>query len=499
MSEQRTSGILLHVTSLPSAYGIGDLGPSAYRFVDLLVDAHQTYWQVLPLNPTNLAHGNSPYSSVSAFAIEPMIISPELLVEYGYLDPEDIADHPPFPDDKVDYETVFAYKRSLLDRAWERFRRGSDRRSFDAFCLEHAAWLDPFVLFLALKDEAGGKVWSDWPGELRNRDTGSIEAAWKRHANACERQKFFQYLVFEQWFNLKNHAAGRGVRIIGDIPIYVNYDSVDVWSNPGIFKLDDNLQPTGVAGVPPDYFSETGQLWGNPVYDWQALRSSGFEWWLRRLGHTLHLFDKVRIDHFRGLASFWEVPFGEKTAVNGEWQEVPSDEFFGAVRERFPDLPIIAEDLGFITEDVIELRDRFGFAGMKLVIFAFGEDNPGHPYLPHNYIANAVAYTGTHDNNTVRGWLEEEADEEAVLRLSKYVGHAVTTSSVHADMIRLIMVSVAETVIVPMQDLLGLGAEARMNVPSTANGNWTWRVVPEQLVAETLMWLADQTVRFGRA
>lgn len=499
MSRQRSSGLLLHVTSLPSPFGIGDLGPAAYRFVDLLAETHQRFWQVLPLNPINPAHGNSPYSSVSAFALEPALISPQQLVESGYLSPEDIADHPAFDERRVEYEAASAFKEVLLHRAWERFQSRSDRHAYDQFCREHASWLEPYVLFLTLKNEAGGRVWNTWDKSLCTRDPDALHAARHRHEGQLARERFLQFLAYEQWFNLKRYAAEKGVKIVGDVPIYVNYDSADVWSHRDIFKLDGQFRPIWVAGVPPDYFSKTGQLWGNPVYDWEALQRQDFDWWMRRLSHTLHLFDWVRIDHFRGLIASWEVPFGEKTAINGEWQKAPADAFFSAVRKRFPDLPIIAEDLGVITDDVIEIRDRFGFPGMKLVLFAFGEDNPHHPYLPHNCIPNAVAYTGTHDNNTARGWFEEEADAAAHKRLSRYIGHETSAQTVHRDLARLIMMSSADTVILPVQDMLGLDARSRMNVPSTANGNWTWRALADELTTSAAQWLAEFTVRYGRA
>ncbi len=498
MTDQRTSGILLHITSLPSAFGIGDLGPAAYAFVDLLAASGQRYWQVLPLNPTDPAFGNSPYSSASAFAMEPLLISPDRLVECGYLHEDDIAGYPSLTGTHIDYATVGAAKRAILELAWTRFQQSAHDSRFHDFCREHAVWLNTYVLFVALKRESTGRVWNQWENGLRTRDSEALKAARDRHADALERERFFQFLVFQQWFDLKRYANERGVLLVGDVPIYVNYDSVDVWSNPSLFKLDEQYRPRVVAGVPPDYFSKTGQLWGNPVYDWAALQASGFEWWMGRLGHTLHLFDKVRIDHFRGLVAYWEVPFGDKTAVNGVWQAVPSEDFFTVLRGRFPGLPIIAEDLGVITEDVAAVRERFGFPGMKLVIFAFDEDNPNHPYLPHNIESNTVAYTGTHDNNTARGWYEHEADEATRERLQAYVGHRVTPESVHRDLARLVMMTASRTAIIPMQDVLGLGAEARMNVPSTPNGNWTWRLHSGQATPEAVEWFADCTRRFGR-
>lgn len=497
---KRGSGILLHITSLPSPYGIGDLGPDAYRFVDFLAAAGQKYWQLLPLNPTDPVCGNSPYSSVSAFACNTMLISPEMLKEWGFLSGADLKKKPPFPEDYCDFHDVIAYKQGLLSKAYDVFQaRSAEDPEYRSFCKEHAYWLDDYAQFVVIKRKMGGIVFSDWPVELRDREPSCLQEVVKELAPEIEREKFFQYLVVKQWFCLKSYCDEKGICLIGDVPIYVNYDSVDVWINPQIFKLDDDTKKlTAVAGVPPDYFSETGQLWGNPVYRWDRLKESGFEWWMKRFAHVLHFFHLTRVDHFRGFIDFWEVPAGQTTAVDGRWQKVPAVDFFKTFKRRFPDSPIIAEDLGIITDEVRKVMKRFGFPGMKVLMFAFGEDKPDHPYLPRNFVRNCVAYTGTHDNNTARGWFENEANEEVRKRLYDYIGYEVTVDSVHEELIRLAMGSIADTVLIPMQDVLGLGAESRMNMPASPHGNWSWRVLPSQLGAKKAAWLREFTEESAR-
>lgn len=489
--KKRGSGVLLHITSLPSPYGIGDLGPDAYRFVDFLAAAGQRYWQVLPLNPTDPVCGNSPYSSVSAFACNTLLISPELLKEWGYLSDDDIKKSPSFPEDYCDFNAVIPYKQSLIEKAYDAFQsHGGDDAEYRSFCREHAGWLENFALFVVIKRKLNGAVFSDWPVALRDREPKALREAVKELASEIDREKFFQYLVVKQWFGLKSYCDEKGICLIGDVPIYVNYDSVDVWTNPQNFKLDEKTKkPTVVAGVPPDYFSKTGQLWGNPVYRWDRLKEDGFEWWMQRFGHVLHFFHLTRVDHFRGFVDFWEVPAGQKTAVDGRWQKVPAVDFFKTFKRRFPDSAIIAEDLGIITDEVRKVMKRFDFSGMKVLMFAFGDDDPKHPYLPRNFVRNCVVYTGTHDNNTARGWFEHEADEAVRQRLSKYIGYDVTVETVHEDLIRLAMGSVANTVLIPMQDVLGLGEESRMNMPASPHGNWSWRVLNSQLGAKKAAWL----------
>ncbi len=499
LPKNRGSGILLHITSLPSPFGIGDLGPGAYRFADFLHETRQSIWQVLPLNPTDPATGNSPYSSASAFAGNTLLISPEILVEEGLLGGGDICPAPQFPGDACDYEGAKSIKAGLLDKAWLNFKQGNrDRLPYDRFLDANAYWLDEFALFVVLKRRQEFRPWNLWPRELKMREAEAIAPAREALADEMEKERFLQFLFFKQWSALKGYCGGKGIRIVGDIPIYVSYDSADVWARAELFKLDAERAPLAVAGVPPDYFSRTGQLWGNPVYDWEALKRTDFGWWTERLAHNLGLFDIVRIDHFRGLVAYWEVPAAEKTAVNGRWVGVPADDLFGAWSRRFADLPVIAEDLGIITPDVREVLRRYDLPGMKVLLFAFNDDNPDHPYLPHTYERNCVVYTGTHDNNTVRGWFENEASEASLSRLEKYLGRKPLPGMVHREFLRLAMESIADLAVFPLQDVLGLGGEARMNTPSTAGGNWRWRFQESALGAAVRRELRELTETYGR-
>jgi len=479
----RGSGVLLHITSLPSPYGIGDLGPEAYSFADFLADTKQTYWQILPLNPTNPSCGNSPYFSHSAFAANPLLISFERLLDEGLLSAEDIGPVPEFTPGVVDHETVGKYKHKVLDKAYQRFKKSADDGDFEKFCSKNAEWLENFALFKVLKDEFQGQVWSQWPDALRDRHPEALEKAKKDHGERMEREKFLQYILLTQWVSLKSYCNGKDIKIIGDIPIYVSYDSADVWVNPHIFKLDKEKKPIVVSGVPPDYFSKTGQLWNNPVYRWDVLKDTGYSWWIRRMEHTFGYYDIVRIDHFRGLVQFWEVPVGEETAINGEWKDVPTYDFFDTLLEHIPDFPVIVEDLGIITPDVREAMRHYGFPGMKVLQFAFGEDNPEHPYLPHNYEKNCVVYPGTHDNNTLVGWLENESTEEERERLFRYLRREGPVEEISWEVIKLAMMSPADTAVIPMQDILGLGEDARMNQPQTVEGNWKWRMLVGQITS----------------
>ncbi len=497
---KRGSGLLLHVTSLPSPYGVGDLGPWAYKFADFLAGTRQSYWQILPLSPTAPVYGNSPYSSISTFAGNTLLISPDILCEEGLITRKQLDSRPPFPDDRCDYDGAASFKDDLLDIACEAFMKDrAARERFGYFCEEHAAWLDNYALFVALKKRMGGRSWNEWDWELRDRVPEAIAAATRECASDVEREKFRQYIFFRQWKNLKDYCNRLGVQVVGDIPIYVSYDSADVWSNSRIFKLNDEKRPYAVAGVPPDYFSRTGQLWGNPVYNWDALRATRYAWWIERMRHILTLYDVVRIDHFRGLVAYWEVPAPAHNAMNGHWVQVPTDDFFNELFKRFFTLPIIAEDLGLITPDVHEAIRRFGFPGMKVLLFAFGEDNPMHIYLPHAFGRDSVVYTGTHDNNTARGWFDREARPEDRERLFRYIGREVGAEEVGWELIRLAMLSVAGMVIVPLQDVLGLGEEARMNRPSVTLGNWGWRFLPEQLTDAVTVRLRSLTEIYGRA
>lgn len=496
--KKRGSGILLHVSSLPSPYGIGDLGPEARRFVDFLYQAGQSLWQILPLTPTDTAFGNSPYHGLSAFAGNPILISPELLVEDGFLAEKDLKPAPDFPHDTVDYGAVTEYKRVLLHKAYWRFKKRKRDHEYERFCRENSHWLDDFALFMALKAHFGGRIWSEWPQELRDRRPEALYSFNKRFRERIRRGRFVQHLFFKQWSRLKSYCREKGVQLIGDLPIYVSYDSSDVWAHPEIFKLNEEKKPWVVAGVPPDYFSETGQRWGNPVYKWDALRETGYAWWMERMEHNLKLFDTIRIDHFRGFVAYWEVQAHEETAMNGAWVEAPADDFFNALLKRFPYLPVIAEDLGVITPDVRETLMRFEFPGMRVLLFAFGEDKPMHPYLPHTYPKNCVAYTGTHDTNTIRGWFDKEAGPEEKRRLFAYLG-CQAPEEIHWELIRLAMMSVADTVIIPLQDILGLSDEARMNLPAAREGNWRWRFLPHQLTEPLSARLKEMTEIYGRA
>jgi 4-alpha-glucanotransferase len=496
--KRRGSGILLHLTSLPSPFGIGDMGPWAYRFADFLAETQQSVWQILPFNPTDPTHYNSPYHSMSAFACNPMLISPELLIQDGLLNPADVASPPYFPGNRVDFEAVRAYKDKLFDLTHKRFKEKGPGYEYERFCEQNAFWLEDFTLFAALKSYFSGKGWHGWPQDIRDRVSESLQSKKNTLHEVIEREKMLQFLFFKQWIALKAHCNQIGIQIFGDIPIYVHHDSTDLWTHPELFKLDDKKRPYVVAGVPPDYFSATGQLWGNPIYRWDVLRESGYAWWVQRIGHNLRLLDLVRIDHFRGLVAFWEVPANEKTAINGKWIEAPAMDFFNHLTRKFPCLPIVAEDLGVITPDVRDVMRHFELPGMKLLLFAFGDDMPTNPYIPHNLPNNCIAYTGTHDNNTVRGWYENEATPQEKQRLSQYLGKEFPPEALHWELIRLVMMSPANMAIFPMQDVLGLGEEARMNRPATLTGNWQWRLMPEQLTSAVSGKLKEMTEIYGR-
>ena len=497
--KRRGSGLLLHITSLPSDYGVGDMGPSAYRFADFLHKTKQGFWQILPLNPIDPAYGNSPYHSTSAFAGSSLLISPELMVRDGFLTQRDVKPIPDFPRGRVDYETVIAYKEKLFYSAYARFKKARDNCQYERFCSENSRWLDDFALFMALREQFHGQVWGDWPPEIRDRQPKALRSLRKEHGNRIEILKFLQYIFSQQWFSLKRYCNQKGIQVIGDLPIYVDYNSVDLWTHPEIFKLDNKKKPSAVAGVPPDYFSKTGQLWGNPVYRWDALKDTGYSWWIERMERTLTLTDLVRIDHFRGLVAYWEVPAGKKTAISGRWVRVPAEDFLNTLLERFSYLQIIAEDLGMITADVKEVMHRFQLPGMKVLLFAFGRDHPMHPYLPHTYGKDCVVYTGTHDNNTIRGWFEREATDKVKKRLFRYLGREVPVEELHWELIKVAMMSVADLVVIPVQDVVGLGEEARMNLPGKGEGNWRWQLLAEQLTASLARRLKEMTKVYGRA
>lgn len=489
---------MLHPTSFPGRFGMGDLGLEALQFIDFLAATKQQFWQVLPLGPT--AFGNSPYMCYSALAGNPFLISLELLRDEGLLSDEDLANFPEFSQDQVDFDRVTAAKIPLLQKAYAAFNTNASatlQEKFAGFCQSKAYWLEDFSLFMALKQEHEGGSWHTWKPGLAKRDKSALEQARDRLSHEISYFKFLQFMFFQQWSALRQYANLRGIQIIGDIPIYVAHDSADVWANPQNFRLDPETSEAALmAGVPPDYFSETGQLWGNPVYDWEHLRETNFRWWIQRFEAMLDYVDLIRIDHFRGFEAFWAVDRGEETATNGRWIEAPGTEFFEMLQTKLGNLPILAEDLGVITPEVEALRDRFEFPGMKILQFAFGSD-PGNGYLPCNYPRRCLVYTGTHDNDTTIGWFNTLSDYEQN-NLLHYIG-CISAEGVHWDLIRLAMGSVSDLAIIPLQDLMGLGTEARMNTPGTAEGNWGWRYRSEMLTDEMRDRFNTLTQIFNRA
>lgn len=473
--EHRHSGILLHMTSLPSRYGIGDMGSFAYAFVDFAESAGQRYWQILPMNPTDGINGNSPYSCSSAFAGNPLLISPEMMVIEGFLRACDVREPAPTVDGKIDYARLGVYKDRIFEVAYRRFQKTVDRQDFERFAAQERYWLDDFALFAVLKSTYGGRGWCEWPAPLKTRRPRALHKFAVTHASQVERIKFIQYLFFRQWRKLKAYANSKNISIIGDIPIYVNYDSVEVWCHPSFFKLDGQGRLLYVSGCPPDYFSRTGQRWGNPVYNWSRLKRVKYSWWVDRIAHNLNMFDCLRIDHFRGFAGFWQIPASEKLAVFGKWVKGPGEDFFRVLRSRFKTLPIFAEDLGEITQDVIDLMKKFGFPGMRVLLFAFNGD-PANPHIPANYPGHCVAYTGTHDNNTIQGWYQHEAKPHEKANMGRVLQTKFNSRNLHWVMIETLMRSRAQTVIIPMPDYLGLGQEGRMNTPATKSNNWQWRL-----------------------
>lgn len=508
MKFPRSSGILLHVTSLPGRFGVGDLGFCAFEFADFLVDGGQKLWQVLPLNPTG--YGDSPYQCFSAFAGNPLLLSLERIAEKGLLQDSDLARTPSFPEDSVDYGLVISHKMSLLRRAAQAFfadASRADRAAFERFCEESGAWLDDYALFMAAKVAHHGTVWTGWDAGLRQRDSKALRDWAKKLAPEIQAFKYWQFEFFAQWERLKDYCQGRGVRFMGDIPIYVAHDSADVWAHPDLFRLDEQGAPTVVSGVPPDYFSATGQLWGNPIYRWDILAGTGYKWWIERFRASLGLFDMVRLDHFRGFEAFWEVPAGATTAINGRWIKGPGEDFLSALQNAFGGLPIVAENLGVVTPPVEKLRQQFGLPGMSLLQFAFGNDPQGPSFRPHNYSRDLVAYTGGHDNDTTVGWWNSSGATDSTRTaedVRKEHAFARTYLNFHDDseinwvMIRAVLSSVADIAIVPLQDLLGLGTEARMNLPGSVRGNWKWRYRPVALTKDLSARLRSLTALYDR-
>ena len=488
--ERRAAGVLLHPTSLPGCYGVGDLGDELIVFLDWAASAGMRVWQVLPLNPPG--YGYSPYGCLSSFAGNPMLISPQRLLQEGLITSETVSETPQFPDERVDFDRVVAWRSRLLHEAWRRFDANPE---FDAFVEadEQRDWLDDFALFMALKERAGGAPWWTWDRRLAQRNAKAIERARAELADEVLFHKFVQFLFFRQWANVRDGARARGIRIMGDVPIYVANDSADVWGNRKLFQLADDGQPSVVAGVPPDYFSATGQRWGNPLYRWERMAETDFRWWVARVRTSLRLADVVRLDHFRGFAAYWEIPANEATAVHGKWMPGPGLALFNALRDALGSLPLVAEDLGFITPEVHELRRAIGVPGMKILQFGFGQ--PDSPHLPHRFEPETVVYTGTHDNDTARGWFESAPEHERELA-RMYLGD--DCHDVAWALIRTAFTSVAQTAIVPAQDILGLGSEGRMNRPGAERDNWSWRLRPGALTqghAERLRQLAEITGR----
>ena len=487
MLTQRSSGILMHPTSLPSGGGIGDLGPAAYDFVNWLASARQTLWQVLPLGPVGF--GNSPYSCTSAFAGNVLMISLERLADRGLIDRERIAAVPD-GESAVDFGSVRAHKLPLLHEAARNFLKaasGTPGKRYESFSRQNHWWLEDYVMFSVLRERFGDEPWNSWPQDIAHRHPETMAKLHKELHEKLEEERFLQFAFFEQWRALRSHCAGQGIRIIGDVAIFVSYDSADVWTHPEIFRLKEDLSPEVVAGCPPDAFSETGQRWGNPLYDWDALKSRGYSWWIKRMRWAIETCDILRLDHFRGFEAYWEIPADEPTAVHGHWVQGPNDELFTAMRTALGDLPFIAEDLGYITRDVTELRKKLGIPGMKVMQFGFG-DRGAHKYLPHRFERDSVVYTGTHDNDTTVGWWNSSATEEEKKLATIYLG--IGDDGVHWAFIRAALTSVANLVVIPVQDLLGLGSEGRMNVPSKTVGSWAWRLRSGALTPELAAKLA---------
>lgn len=490
----RSAGVLLHPTSFPGQFGIGDLGPAAFAWVDMLVRAKQQWWQILPLGPTG--YGDSPYQCFSAFAGNPYLISPQLLLDDGLIEFRDLAGVS-FPPSRVDYGPVIQFKLRILAQAWRRFREGAATKlhdAFDEFVRAQSDWLDDYALFMAIKDTHQGRSWLEWANPARLRDASFLKKARTDLSDAIGVHQFGQFLFFRQWQRVKAYANERGIKIIGDIPIFVSGDSADVWASPELFALDKDRRPSFVAGVPPDYFSATGQLWGNPHYNWPAMEKSKFAWWIARFRATFRLVDVVRLDHFRGFEAYWEIPAAAPNAIKGRWVKAPGVALMETLQKTFGELPIIAEDLGVITPEVDALRRRFGLPGMRILQFAFG-DRAENRFLPHNYDQNTLVYTGTHDNDTSQGWYRSANDGEKD-HFRRYL--ARDGSDAAWDLIRAAWSSVANLAIAPLQDVLNLGTEARMNFPGKPQGNWAWRFQAEQLSPWILDRLADLTQLYGR-
>jgi len=503
MDLKRGSGLLMHITSLPGPYGIGDIGPSARAFVDFLAASGQRYWQFLPLNPTSEQSASSPYTSFAVFAGNPLLISPEGLVEEGLLGPADLEQPPAFSDFSVEFPRVAPFKTALLEKAFRTFaRRGGNHINYENFCQEEKQWLGDYALFMAIKEDNGHKPWHRWPNELARRDGSALSYAAAKLAERIEFYKFSQFYFFRQWAQLRRYSKEHGIVLIGDMPFYVAFDSADVWAHQLCFKIDpESLTPTHVSGVPPDYFSATGQLWGTPVYEWKAdsrLNQELYQWWTRRFGQIFRTVDLARVDHFRGFAAHWEVPVEEKTAINGQWITGPGLPFFRNMAKQFDPFGIIAEDLGTITPDVEKLKAGMGFPGMKVLQFAFDSDSL-NTHLPHNFESpNCVVYTGTHDNDTTVGWYWDGRVEQRSKQRALRYANSRDGSNIHWDFIRMAYSSTAAAAIIPMQDVLGFGNDCRMNIPNVAEGNWGWRCAPQYFTPDLAGRLREESRFYGR-
>jgi len=498
-SDRRRAGILLHITSLPGDYGIGDLGKEAFRFAANLEQAGQQYWQMLPLNPVEEKKGFSPYSPLSAFAGNTLLINPEELAEKGFIDRV-----PPLKKSPSVRKAAFLHalkvNEKIIGYAFDYFSKKSDektRAEFENFCTREAFWLNDYALFKAIK-QATGKPWYEWEPDLRDRNKEALGKAAEQHSAEIMTEKYAQFLFARQWHELKSFCNSHAVRIIGDVPIYISHDSSDIWANPQFWKLEPDKSIGGIAGVPPDYFNDKGQLWNMPVYNWKLLKDTNYEWWIQRLRKNMELFDMVRLDHFRGFSAFWEVKGGSPDAVDGTWIKGPGHDLFDIVKKEFPSMPFIAEDLGEIDQPVFDLRDRYHLPGMKILQFAFDGNMAHSEFIPHNYSENCVVYTGTHDNNTVKGWFRSEAKKKGKKNLNFFMGKKIRAANCHRELIREAFKSVAHIAILPMQDVLGCGGKHRMNYPSTEGGNWLWRMKRKQFGKKYISELLRLTEMFGR-
>jgi 4-alpha-glucanotransferase len=495
----RSAGILLHITSLPSAFAIGDLGPESKKFVDFLSRSKQRYWQLLPLNPTGPEQGYSPYSSISSLAGNMLLVSPEQMVSDGLLNKTEIDRHKVTATNKVNFQFAHEIRQQLFQRAYfNALKKKTLLRPFLTFCEREEYWLNDFALFVGLKQHHGNMPWYDWPDQYKFRNTRSLEQFRVSNVDTIRYVKWQQFIFFRQWKILKSYANQAGVHLFGDLPFYVSLDSADVWANPAIFSISKKGKMMGVSGVPPDYFNKNGQLWGMPTFRWDVLKKTKYTWWLQRIRKNMKLYDRLRLDHFRAFVDYWEVPEHHATAIRGKWKKGPGEEFFHTLWQTFGDLPFVAEDLGDINAAVYSLRDKFKLAGMKVLQFAFGDAMPTSAYIPHNFTSNFVVYTGTHDNNTTLGWFRKNVSKKERSQIEKYVGSPVDEKNIVKTLSRLAYATVADTVIVPMQDVLGLDEKARMNTPASVRDNWEWRFKSNALTGALERRLREWAILYNR-